>query len=370
MKQVWIWIKGQPVLGISFLAAVLSMCFVPPDGQYLTYCNRGVLIQLFCLMLTVAAFRSIGVFEAITRFLLRRARTVRRLGLILMCLCFFTSMLVTNDVALLTFVPLTLLLFRKICDARSLVWVIVIETAAANLGSMMTPVGNPQNLYLYAEYHLTAGTFLQTLLPVGLISFVCLAVLCLVLPKELCRANLTNSVTIPKGHALGYGVMFLCCLATVFRWIPDWACLLMIVGMALVLNRKLFGKVDYALLATFVCFFIFVGNLARIDVIRDFLQSIIAGQEMVISALVSQCISNVPAAVMLAGFTDQARALLLGVNIGGMGTPIASLASLISYQFYSKSHLSVNRYYLAVFSLVNFGLLALLLLAASGMAIS
>ena len=159
MKRFLQWWKGQPVLGISLLAALVSMCFVPPDAGYLSYCNRAVLIQLFCLMLTVAGLRSIGVFEQVTQNLLKRAGTVRRVGLFLVQLCFFSAMLVTNDVALLTFVPLTLLLFRDIGDEKSRIRVIVLETAAANLGSMMTPVGNPQNLYLYAAYQLHTGDF-------------------------------------------------------------------------------------------------------------------------------------------------------------------------------------------------------------------
>ncbi|MFR6495647.1 MAG: SLC13 family permease [Ruminococcus sp.] len=164
MKRFLQWWKGQPVLGISLLAALVSMCFVPPDAGYLSYCNRAVLIQLFCLMLTVAGLRSIGVFEQVTQNLLKRAGTVRRVGLFLVQLCFFSAMLVTNDVALLTFVPLTLLLFRDIGDEKSRIRVIVLETAAANLGSMMTPVGNPQNLYLYAAYQLHTGDFFRTML--------------------------------------------------------------------------------------------------------------------------------------------------------------------------------------------------------------
>ena len=173
------------MLGISLLAALVSMCFVPPDAGYLSYCNRAVLIQLFCLMLTVAGLRSIGVFEQVTQNLLKRAGTVRRVGIFLIQLCFFSAMLVTNDVALLTFVPLTLLLFQEIGDEKSRIWVIVLETAAANLGSMMTPVGNPQNLYLYAAYQLHTADFFRTMLPTGAVSYALLWELSAFLPLSL-----------------------------------------------------------------------------------------------------------------------------------------------------------------------------------------
>ena len=186
MKRFLQWWKGQPVLGISLLAALVSMCFVPPDAGYLSYCNRAVLIQLFCLMLTVAGLRSIGVFEQVTQNLLKRAGTVRRVGMFLVQLCFFSAMLVTNDVALLTFVPLTLLLFQEIGDEKSRIWVIVLETAAANLGSMMTPVGNPQNLYLYAAYQLHTADFFRTMLPAGVLSWLILLGLSFLLPKTPC----------------------------------------------------------------------------------------------------------------------------------------------------------------------------------------
>ena len=194
MKRFLQWWKGQPVLGISLLAALVSMCFVPPDAGYLSYCNRAVLIQLFCLMLTVAGLRSIGVFEQVTQNLLKRAGTVRCVGLFLVQLCFFSAMLVTNDVALLTFVPLTLLLFRDIGDEKSRIRVIVLETAAANLGSMMTPVGNPQNLYLYAAYQLHTGDFFRTMLPAGVLSCWCFWDCRSCCRKNLCRKTGGNGL--------------------------------------------------------------------------------------------------------------------------------------------------------------------------------
>lgn len=280
MKRFLQWWKGQPVLGISLLAALVSMCFVPPDAGYLSYCNRAVLIQLFCLMLTVAGLRSIGVFEQVTQNLLKRAGTVRRVGMFLVQLCFFSAMLVTNDVALLTFVPLTLLLFQEIGDEKSRIWVIVLETAAANLGSMMTPVGNPQNLYLYAAYQLHTADFFRTMLPAGVLSWLILLGLSFLLPKTPCTGKPveTASSAIPKKPAAVYLLLFLACLLTVFRVLPDWLCLLLTAVLVFLCDKKLFAQADYCLLGTFVCFFVFVGNIARVDVIRDFFAGVIAGQ--------------------------------------------------------------------------------------------
>ena len=202
MKRFLQWWKGQPVLGISLLAALVSMCFVPPDAGYLSYCNRAVLIQLFCLMLTVAGLRSIGVFEQVTQNLLKRAGTVRRVGMFLVQLCFFSAMLVTNDVALLTFVPLTLLLFQEIGDEKSRIWVIVLETAAANLGSMMTPVGNPQNLYLYSVSGMGIGEFFSVMGPLSALSFLLILGACIFHKNFALDPELLKHME-PSGEAAG-----------------------------------------------------------------------------------------------------------------------------------------------------------------------
>lgn len=356
--------QSQPVLVIAFAAAVVTMFIIPPDREYLSYCSRTVLIQLFCLMTAVAGFRSIGLFETATGYLLKRAGNLRRLGLIFVMTCYFTSMLVTNDVALITFVPLTLLAYSRINDERSRILTIVLETAAANLGSMVTPFGNPQNLYIFDMYSLTLGDFFRTMLPAGVVSLIILILLCMLLPKSPCTAEAAVSEPVPKLHLASYFVLFILCLLTVFRAVPDWICLIAAVVTALLLNYKLLFKVDYGLLATFVCFFVFVGNFARIDAVRDFFSSVLKGREVIVAALLSQGISNVPAAVMLSGFTEKGRELLLGVNIGGMGTVIASLASLISFQYYRKAENAQPLKYMLIFSVTGFAMLALLLVLA------
>ena len=361
MSRLWKFIKAQPVLAAAFVLAVVTVFIVPPDREYIGYCNRTVLIELFDLMAAVAGLRSVGIFDAATRMILRRTGTVRRLGAVLVLICFFSAMLVTNDVALITFVPLTLLIFRSIGDSRSLILTVVLESAAANLGSMMTPVGNPQNLFLYDKYGLSALTFLKTMLPVGTVGLAAVMLLTLLLPRKACEAPKGGGEKLPRLKTGVYTGLFLLCIAAVFRLVPDWVCLIGALAAVAVCDVKLFAKVDYALLATFVCFFVFVGNIARIDAVSDFFSGILDGRELIVSALLSQVISNVPAAVMLAEFTDKGTQLLLGVDIGGFGTLIASLASLISFQLYRKDEGAQSGRYFLVFTVINFGLLGLLL---------
>ncbi len=362
VKKAADFFRSQPVLVISFVTAVITMFIIPPDSEYAGYCNRTVLIQLFSLMTAVAGLRSTGVFDTATQYILSKTGNVRRLGFVLMLICFFSSMLVTNDVALLTFVPLTILIFKAIPDERSRILTIVLETAAANLGSMMTPVGNPQNLFLYDEFGLNGTVFLKTMLPAGILSLVCLTALTFLLPKQSCTSPQSQEITTDKKNTLIFSILFVICLLSVFRVVPDYICLAAALIAALAAGLSLLKKVDFALLATFVCFFVFVGNIARIEAVSDFFSRILEGREIWVSAALSQIISNVPAAVMLAGFTENGTALMLGVNIGGLGTIIASLASLISFQFYRKSEGAQSARYMLTFTAVNFGILAILLL--------
>ena len=355
-------VKSQPVLVIAFIAAVITMFFVPPDTQYIGYVNRTVLIELFALMIAVAGFRSVGIFDRATDIMLKKAGSSRRIALILVLLCFFSSMLVTNDVALITFVPLNLMIFANAKDEKLRIRTIVLETAAANLGSMLTPVGNPQNLYIYDEFKLTAMDFVRTMLPSGIVSLVALVLLTFIIPADRCEAPSEKKAEFRLVPMLGYTSLFAVCLLTVFRVVPDLVCLIAAIAVALIFDRKLLLKADYPLLATFLCFFVFVGNIARIDAVNDFFRSVLAGNELVISLLLSQVISNVPAAVMLSGFTDKGTELLLGVDLGGLGTIIASLASLISFQFYRKTPTAKTGLYLLTFTGISLILLAPLLI--------
>lgn len=270
-------------------------------------------------------------------------------------------MVITNDVALITFVPLTFILFEGIADEKSRIITIVLETVAANLGSMMTPVGNPQNLFLYDEFGLSITDFAKTMLPVGLAGLGCVLVIALFLPKTPCPVRHKQDSEISEKKTIIFSVLFIVCMLSVLRVLPDYICLGAAVAAAIAADIKLLRKVDYSLLATFVFFFIFVGNIGRIEAVNSFFAEVFAGREMLISVLLSQVISNVPAAVMLAGFTENGTALMLGVDMGGLGTVIASLASLISFQFYRKSEGARPGRYLLIFSVINFAILAVLL---------
>ena len=358
-------IKKETVLFIAALCAVATMFLVPPSMDYIHYIDFRVLCLLFCLMGVVAGFKNVGAFQWLTFQLLCRIRSGRILGVTLVMLPFFSSMLVTNDVALLIFVPFTLALLAQLGFEKAMIPVIVLQTVAANLGSMATPVGNPQNLFLYAAFNLSAGEFFGVVLPLTAVSFVCLAVAAIpVLPRELSRQNLETAQISSVKYLLIYGGLFVLCLLTVFRVVSYPVTTAVIIVALGLLNRKLLKEIDYMLLLTFVCFFIVSENLGQVEAVRDFLQSLLGRDTLLTSVGASQIISNVPAAVLLSGFTDQWRELLAGVNIGGLGTPIASLASLITLKLYMRWPGAKVMNFIGVFLIANVIGLVILLLSA------
>ena len=358
-------IKKEAVLSIAALCAVLTIFLVPPDKEYLHYIDFRVLCLLLCLMAVVAGFKSVGAFQWLTYQLLRRIRNGRILSITLVMLPFFSSMLVTNDVALLVFVPFTLALLDQMGCGKSIIPVIVLQTVAANLGSMATPVGNPQNLYLYAAFNLGAGEFFSVVLPLTLVSLVCLVAAAFpVLPKELPPQDLQKADITGTGKLLLYGGLFVLCLLTVFRVVAYPVTTVIIVLVLAVVNRKLLKEIDFMLLLTFVCFFVVSENLGRVEPIRQFLQNLLNWNTLLTSVGASQVISNVPAAVLLSGFTDQWRELLAGVNIGGLGTPIASLASLITLKLYLRWPGANIAGFMGMFTLANIAGLVVLLVFA------
>lgn len=355
-------IKKETVLFIAAICAAATMFLIPPDPEYLHYIDFRVLCLLLCLMAVVAGFKYVGAFQWLTFQLLRRIRSGHVLAVTLVMLPFFSSMLVTNDVALLVFVPFTLALLAQLELKGSIIPIIVLQTVAANLGSMATPVGNPQNLYLYAAFQLGAGEFFSVTLPLTLISFLCLGAASFpMLPKELPPQQLEKADINGVKQLLLYIALFVLCLLTVFRVVPYPVTTIVIVAVLAVVNRKLLKEIDYMLLLTFVCFFVVSENLGRVEAVRDFLQSLLERSTLLTSVGASQIISNVPAAVLLSGFTDQWRELLAGVNIGGLGTPIASLASLITLKLYMRWPGADVLKFMGVFTLANAAGLAVLL---------
>ena len=353
MSTIQTFIKREPVLIIAVLAALVSCFFVPPDSAYLTYLDGRTLALLYCLMTVVAGLRQAGLFSHLAHTLCERVRSLRVMGILLVLLCFFSAMLITNDVALLTFVPFAVVVMGMTDRKKDLIYIVVLQTVAANLGSILTPVGNPQNLYLYSYYDIRFFDFLRMTFPVWMLSLIMVTALCFVLSGENLHIYLGEEPGIEKCSLCLYLVLFLVCLLVVLR-ILIWPIMpVIVVAVSLIMDRKILLKADFLLLLTFVAFFVFSGNLARIPSVNGLLRKLLSGREYLVSLLASQIISNVPAALLLSGFTEQTRDLLLGVNIGGLGTPIASLASLISMKLYAHSEHAHPGRYLVVFTLIN-----------------
>ena len=365
MKQLLIKLKKDPVLAASLVLAVASAFWVKPTAAYIGYIDWRVLALLAALMLVVAALGQAGLFDAVTAALLRRVRDTRWLAAVLVGICFFAAMLLTNDVVLITFVPLTLMLTAGTGAEPLTIPIIVLQTVAANLGSAMTPLGNPQNLYLYSLSGMGLGEFLRVMAPVAGLSLVLLGAAVLCLPQKPLGATNIHLNRPDRRGLLLWGVLFLVCLLAVLRLLHYGIALGLAVLTALLTDRTLLRKVDYSLLLTFLCFFIFVGNMKALPAVSEMLSGLVDGREMTMGILLSQIISNVPAAMLLSGFTADYPSLLLGVNLGGLGTLIASMASLISYKQYAASKGAQTGKYMAIFTIVNVMMLALLWGAAT-----
>ncbi len=362
-------IKNETVFCVSFLLAILSAFFVHPDAAYLTYPDYRTLVLLFCLMIIVAGLQSLGIFSMLSQFLLKKVHGIRGLSLIMVLLCFFSSMVITNDVTLITFVPFTILIFRMGGQVRRVLKLIVLETIAANLGSMATPIGNPQNLYLYSVSDLTTAEFAWATLPYAGLSLLLLtAVIIAAKDEPLLEIVVTEPVESPKAgllrSAIPFFALLILCLLVVFRLLPYQPVLICVMAAVLLLKRKLYLSVDYFLLLTFLCFFVFIGNMKRIPEINALLVSAVQGRELLVGILASQIISNVPAAILLSGFSSDFSSLLTGVNLGGLGTLIASLASLISFKFFSREYPDKKGAFLKEFTIWNLVFLAVLTAAA------
>lgn len=368
--------KKETVCCIAFLLAVVSMFFIPPSVNYFSYIDFRVLALLFSLMAVVRGFSSIGVFTRLGTMLLHKVHSLRTLAALFVFLCFFFSMLITNDVALITFVPFTILVLSMADQRQALIPVIVLETIAANLGSMLTPLGNPQNLYLYTISGLSIGAFVRIMLPYSFVSAILLLIFILFLPKDTVStataantANSTNTVTASNTSNViceavkarknsrilftAYLILFLLCLLTVLHILPYQIMFLLVLTGFLLLDYRVLKDVDYFLLLTFLCFFIFIGNMKQISLVHELISKLLVHHEVLMGIGASQIISNVPAAILLSGFTDDYSDLLIGVNLGGLGTLIASLASLISFKFYTNSNGSDTRRFLGIFTLYN-----------------
>lgn len=380
MKKVLAFLKNEVVLVAAALLAVISMLFVLPDAEYINYIDFRTLGILFCLMAVMAGLQDVGLFREIAEGLLSRVHKLWQIVLILVMLCFSLSMLITNDVALITFVPFTFIILGmlgKETEKRLLIPVVVMQTIAANLGSMLTPIGNPQNLYLYGKSGLGFFEFVLVPLPYWLVALVLLSVFCFCLGKKADKASAqgqeaaldkfkgmaerTHIVGAERIRCVLFLVIFVFCLLVVANVLDYGVVLAGVVLYLLLRERKIFSKIDYSLLLTFVGFFVFIGNMGRVPAFRGMLQGFMEGNEVLTAVVSSQIISNVPAALLLSGFTENVNALILGTNLGGLGTLIASMASLISYKYIVKEERCSKGTYFCYFTIANILFLIILL---------
>ena len=353
MHKIKEFIKNEIVLILSFVLAVISAFFITPSKEYFEYIDFRTLGLLFCLMAVMAGLNSMGVFKVIAEKMLSKVKSVSGLSLILGLLCFFSSMIITNDVALITFVPFTITALKLSGKMDKLIWIVTIETVAANLGSMLTPIGNPQNLYLFSAFNMSMSEFLVAILPYALLSLVLVIISSFLTGKGETKSDSTEEkYNFSKLHIGIFAILFFLSLLTVFRVIPYIITIIITLVVLLIFNRNVITKVDYSLLFTFVFLFIFIGNLGEIKPISDFLKNIVNGNEVGVGIISSQVFSNVPAAILLSKFTENAKDLLIGVNLGGLGTLIASMASLISFKFVAKEKVNIGKYIL-IFTIVN-----------------
>lgn len=358
MAKLKSFLKNEAVLIISFILAAASAFIVKPSAEYIGYIDFRTLALLFCLMAVMSGFNKLGIFRMLASKLLSFASDSRSLCLMLGLLCFFSSMIITNDVALITFVPFSVIILTLSGKTNLLIPLVTIETVAANLGSMLTPIGNPQNLYLFSSFEMQTSDFFKVLLPYAILSLALTVISAFFIKKEKLEIPSESSAEKPKiCLCIIYSVLFVVSLLTVFRVIPFEITFVVSAVAILISDRKTFAKIDYSLLLTFTFLFIFIGNLKNIAPVSEFLNSIVNGNEVIVGIASSQIFSNVPAAILLSGFTENVTDLLIGVNLGGLGTLIASMASLISFKYVIKEKVNAGRYIL-VFTAVNIVYLA------------
>ena len=362
---IWSFVRKNAVMFIALTAAAITCVFVPPDAEYLGYFDFKTLTCLFCVLAVVCALKNIRFFYMLAQQIVRLFKNARMCVLALVYVTFIGSMLIANDMALLTFLPLGYFVLSSTGKHKYMAFTFIMQNIAANLGGMLTPFGNPQNLYLYTKYNIPVGEFTLIMLPPFLISIAIITLCCLVFVKAEALVFEGESISMPKGRTILYLALFALSIAIVFRGIPYLIGLIVIPAVLLFADRDALKAVDYPLLLTFVFFFIFAGNMARIEAVRELFSFLLEKNTLLFSVLSCQCISNVPSAILLSQFTGNYPALLVGVNIGGVGTLISSLASLITFREYTKHNPGKSGKYILLFSAFNFGMLIILTLAMS-----
>ncbi len=353
-------IKKNTVMVIALLAAVITSMLVPVDKEYLGYFDYKTLACLFCVLAVVCALKNINFFYMLARKVVQLFKNARMAVLALVYITFIGSMLIANDMALLTFLPLGYLALSSTGKEKYMVFTFVMQNIAANLGGMLTPFGNPQNLYLYSAYSIPNLEFVRIMALPFLVSVLLITVCCLVFVRPEPLEMEEERMVVNPGKTALYLVLFAVSILIVFRGIPYGIGLVLIPAVLFFADRKALKMVDYPLLFTFVFFFIFAGNMARIEAVRLLFSMLLDKSTLLFSIFSCQVISNVPSAILLSQFTQNYADLLVGVNIGGVGTLISSLASLITFREYTKHNPGKTKYYIELFSVFNFGFLILL----------
>ena len=353
-------VKKNVVMFVALIAALITSFIIPPDEAYIDYIDFKTITCLFCVLAVVCALKNIRFFYTVAKKIVRLFKNARMSILALVYITFIGSMLIANDMALLTFLPLGYFVLTTTNKQKYMAFTFIMQNIAANLGGMLTPFGNPQNLYLYSKFEIPNMEFISIMLPPFLLSVALITVCCLVFVKPEPLFVEDEEKCLPPIKTLIYLLLFAFSIIIVFRAIPYWYGLIVIPTALLIMDRKALLKVDYPLLLTFVFFFVFSGNMARIDIIRDFFSVLLEKSTLLFSVLSCQFISNVPSAILLSQFTENYSELLIGVNIGGVGTLISSLASLITFREYTKHNRGKAGKYIKEFSLYNFGFLIVL----------
>ena len=353
-------IKKNAVMCIALLAALITIFFVPVDSAYIDYFDYKTLTCLFCVLAVVCALKNINFFYVLARKVVQCFKTARMSVLALVYITFIGSMLIANDMALLTFLPLGYFVLTTTDKKKYMAFTFIMQNIAANLGGMLTPFGNPQNLYLYSKFQIPNLEFMGIMALPFAFSVVLITVWCLVFVKPEPLQLEDEKITLTPWKTVLYLVLFALAIVIVFRGIPYVIGLIIIPTTLLFVDRKALKSVDYGLLFTFVFFFIFAGNMARIDAVRNLFSALLNKNTLLFSILSCQVISNVPSAILLSQFTTNYADLLIGVNIGGVGTLISSLASLITFREYVKHNPKKTGHYLAMFSILNFAFLLIL----------
>lgn len=353
-------LKKNPVTVIAFFAALITCFFVPPDKNYFGYFDFKTLSCLFSILAVVCALKNINFFYVLARETVKIFKNTRSAVAALCVITFIGSMLIANDMALLTFLPLGYFVLHATGKEKYMAFTFIMQNISANLGGMLTPFGNPQNLYLYSYYSVPTAEFMRIMAPPFVASVVLIMLCCVIFVKNEPIEIKGEEISLPFKRTALYLLLFALSIAIVFRGIPYIAGLVIIAAVLFVADRKALAQVDYPLLMTFVFFFVFSGNMARIEPVRAFFNMLLDKNTLIFSVLSCQVISNVPSAILLSGFTENYRELLLGVNIGGVGTLISSLASLITFREYLSHNPGCAKRYILKFSLFNFAFLIIL----------